>query len=71
MIPAWGAGGRGFKSHPPHHKATHVFLSYGIWRLKQGRAEETVKENIRKLRRLANHVNLENTDVVKCISALK
>jgi integrase len=40
-------------------------LSYGIWRLKQGRAEETVKENIRKLRRLANHVNLENTDEVK------
>lgn len=19
MIPAWGAGGRGFKSRPPHH----------------------------------------------------
>lgn len=58
MIPAWGAGGRGFKSHPPHHEATHVFLSYGLCRLKHGRAEETVKENMIKFRRLAKHLNL-------------
>ncbi len=61
MIPAWGAGGRGFKSHPPHHEDIHIYLSYGLWKLKHGRAEETVKENIKKFRRLVKHLILRTT----------
>ena len=28
MIPAWGAGGRGFKSPPPHHNYYSIYIYF-------------------------------------------
>ena len=34
MIPAWGVGGRGFKSHPPHQNTIQITLCVSIYFIK-------------------------------------